>query len=237
MNLLLSIKRPRLNGCLSCRAEAHRLYQIGRARLVRSRKVSGEGLMMRVLMTGSQTASIENHFVDPAKSTLDPAPDWSAELVAILRRTVERHIEIANFDDSSYLSRVSLRSCRELSYSRTGQRRISESCPGSRRILGPSADRSIQGQVLCSIHPAALQDQEARVAKKSVLSTQIATPNSLEPLLRCPWNFTPLAPLHPENQHEGANRSRPVRPRHGCARLSPHLEATPIYCREPNSLY
>jgi hypothetical protein len=57
-------------------------------------------------MTGSQAASIEDQFVDAVRSALDTAPDWSAEPVTIVRRTVEGHIEIAEFEDSSYLSRA-----------------------------------------------------------------------------------------------------------------------------------
>jgi hypothetical protein len=55
-------------------------------------------------MTGSQAASIEDQFVDAVKRALETAPDWSADPVTILRRTVEGHIEVADFDDSSYLS-------------------------------------------------------------------------------------------------------------------------------------
>jgi KTSC domain len=57
-------------------------------------------------MSGFQAASIEDQFVDAVRSALETAPDWSAEPVTILRRTVQGHIEMVKFDDSSYMSRA-----------------------------------------------------------------------------------------------------------------------------------
>src|SRR5262249_59196233 len=74
-----------------------------------------------------------------------------------------------------------LRSYCERSDSCPDQRRISEGCPHPPRILGQAAGCPIQGWVLCAVHSAALQREEARVVKKNVRSTQIATPNSLKP--------------------------------------------------------
>ena len=44
--------------------------------------------------------------MDAVRRALEVAPDWSAEPVTILRRTVDAHIETAEFDDSSYISRA-----------------------------------------------------------------------------------------------------------------------------------
>jgi hypothetical protein len=57
-------------------------------------------------MSGFQAASIEDQFVDAVRSALETAPDWSAEPVTILRRTVQGHIEMVKFDASSYMSRA-----------------------------------------------------------------------------------------------------------------------------------
>jgi hypothetical protein len=57
-------------------------------------------------MSGFQAASIEDQFVDAVRSALETAPRWSAEPVKILRRTVQGHIEMVKFDDSSYMSRA-----------------------------------------------------------------------------------------------------------------------------------
>jgi hypothetical protein len=54
----------------------------------------------------AQASSIEDRFVDAVRGALETAPDWSAEPVTILRRTVQGHIEMVKFDDSSYMSRA-----------------------------------------------------------------------------------------------------------------------------------
>jgi KTSC domain len=54
----------------------------------------------------AQASSIEDQFVDAVRGALETAPDWSAEPVTILRRTVQGHIEMVKFDDSSYMSRA-----------------------------------------------------------------------------------------------------------------------------------
>jgi hypothetical protein len=67
--------------------------------------VNPDGLGVRP-MSGFQAASIEDQFVDAVRSALETGPDWSAEPVTILRRTVQGHIEMVKFDDSSYMSRA-----------------------------------------------------------------------------------------------------------------------------------
>ena len=57
-------------------------------------------------MSRAQASSIEEQFVDAVRGALETAPDWSAEPVTILRRTVQGHIEMVKFDDSSYMSRA-----------------------------------------------------------------------------------------------------------------------------------
>ena len=54
----------------------------------------------------AQASSIEDKFVDAVRDALETALDWSAEPVTILRRTVQGHIEMVKFDDSSYMSRA-----------------------------------------------------------------------------------------------------------------------------------
>jgi hypothetical protein len=54
----------------------------------------------------AQASSIEDQFVNAVRGALETAPDWSAEPVTILRRTVQGHIEMVKFDDSSYMSRA-----------------------------------------------------------------------------------------------------------------------------------
>ena len=87
-------------------------------------------------MSRAQASSIEDQFVDAVRGALETAPDWSAEPVTILRRTVQGHIEMVKFDDSSYMSRAAYRSYCERSDSCPDQRRISEDRPDPPRILG-----------------------------------------------------------------------------------------------------
>ena len=57
-------------------------------------------------MSRAQASSIEDQFVNAVRGALETAPDWSAEPVTILHRTVQGHIEMVKFDDSSYMSRA-----------------------------------------------------------------------------------------------------------------------------------
>jgi hypothetical protein len=128
----------------------------------------------------AQASSIEDKFVDAVRDALETAPDWSAEPVTILRRTVQGHIEMVKFDDSSYMNRAAYDlTANDLTVVLTNGEFLR--VDRIRRILGQAAGCPIQGRVLCAVHSAALQREEARVVKKNVRSTQIATPNSLKP--------------------------------------------------------